>query len=106
MVLIQCFHSAGDIGDIMPENQMITYTALVPQVMCANFTITNDTHFEGLHTLTVEIAATSPASPAVVIGDPSITTINITDDDRKCSLYNQILSVCLCLPLYMCVCVC
>ena len=77
----------------MPENQIITYTAFAPQVMCANFTITNDTDFEGLHTLTVEIAATSPASPAVVIGDPSITTINITDDDCKYCLYNQITMV-------------
>ena len=62
-IFLQCFHSTGDIGDIMPER--LFTEARVPATVCANFTITNETDFEGPHTVTVEIADTSPA-PSVV----------------------------------------
>ena len=67
----------------MPNSAVVSFTeAGNPVVMCADFTITNDTDFEGSHTLTVEIEATDPGPPLVTINNPSITTINITDDDR------------------------
>ena len=45
-VLFQCFCSAGNIGDNMPENNMLTFTEVgFPTAMCANFAITNDKIF-------------------------------------------------------------
>ena len=71
----------------MPNSAVVSFTeAGNPVVMCANFTITNDTDFEGPHTLTVEIEATNPGPPLVLINNPSITTISITDDDSKFNL--------------------
>ena len=47
---------------------------------CINIPITDDLVEEGMEDFTVDL---EPSNPKVQEGDPSITTVNIIDDDGK-----------------------
>ncbi len=66
--------------DYDENTQSVEFIPEGPNVLCANFSITNDDLTEGTETFTVSL---EPSDSDVVKGDPSTTTVNIIDDESE-----------------------
>ena len=72
--------STTDSGDYDGTVQSVEFVPGGSNVACINIPITDDSVEEGMEDFTVDL---QPSNPDVREGDPSITTVNIIDDDGK-----------------------
>ena len=58
---------------------VITFSVSDPSIGCVDFSITDDSEFEGEHDFTVEITHINSMAPHAMIGSPNTSIVTITD---------------------------
>ena len=66
-----------DVSDYSPMTSSVNFTSLSDNVLCASFSLSDDTILEDVETFTVAI--TDPGG--AVLGSPSSATVTIHDND-------------------------
>ena len=68
------------VSDYSPTTSSVTFTSLSGNMLCASFSLSDDTILEDAETFTVAITDSGGA----VLGSPSSATVTIHDNDGQC----------------------